>query len=136
MHKWPTDKHLLLVGTCPDNRSVAAKYSPRAVDGSKIAPVAPCAWPPKVSARAPAIWGVHRRMRSKLDRPSHDATAHKLAKIIYHMLKDKHPIKNVVPSIICTKIRSARSDNTQASQAPGFDLVLQTAIIHRRLKRP
>jgi hypothetical protein len=38
-------------------RSVAAKYSPRAVDGSKIAPVAPCAWPPKVSARAPALLG-------------------------------------------------------------------------------
>src|SRR6266699_2546184 len=41
----------------PIIRSVAATCSPRAVGGSKTGLVAPCAWPRKVSARAPAIVG-------------------------------------------------------------------------------
>ncbi len=71
----------------------------------------------------------HRRMRSKLGpAKATTATAHKLAKIIYHMLQDKTPYQERGAEHYLHKDqeRKIRQLRKQAKHL-GFDLVPQTS---------
>jgi len=114
-------------------RSVAAKYSPRAVDGSKIAPVAPCAWPPKSPHEPQLSWGVHRRMRSNLDRPKPRQPQPINSPNYLSYVKGQNTLSRTWCRALSAQ-RSERKIRQLRKQAKhlGFDLVLQTSIIHKK----
>jgi transposase len=94
MSKWPTDKHFASwLGLCPDNRISGGKVlatGSRRVQNRASRALRMAAQSLRTS---PSYLGAfHRRMRSKLG-PANatTATAHKLAKILYHMLQEKTP---------------------------------------------
>ena len=93
-HTWPTDKHFASwLGLCPDNQISGGKVL--STGRRRVQTRASRAW--RMAAQSlrtsPSSLGAfHRRMRRKLGpAKATTATAHKLAKIIYHMLKDKTP---------------------------------------------
>jgi transposase len=123
-HQWPTDKHFASwLGLCPDNRMSGGKVL---ATGSR--PVQNRARRARRMAahslrHSPSSLGAFfRRMRSKLGpAKATTATAHTLATIIYHMLKETPPSRNAVPSMRRKKIRSGRFDN-DASKPSTSDL--------------
>jgi len=94
MHKWPTDKHFASwLGLCPDNQMSGGKVlstGSRRVQNRASRALRMAAQSLRTS---PSYLGaLYRRMRSKLGpAKATTATAHTLAKIIYHMLKEKIP---------------------------------------------
>ena len=92
MHKWPTDKHFASwLGLCPDNQISGGKVlatGSRRVQNRASRALRMAAQSLRTS---PSYLGAfYRRMRSKLGpAKATTATAHKLAKILYHMLKEK-----------------------------------------------
>jgi transposase len=96
MSKWPTDKHVASwLGLCPDNRisggTVLATGS-RPVQNRASRALRMAAQRLRTSPRS--LGAFYRRMRSKLGpATATTATAHKLAKIIYHLLKEKTPYR-------------------------------------------
>jgi len=94
----------------PITRCVAVQSCLQAVGGSNIGPVAPCAWPPTVSARAPALWGhffvacaahwgrPQRRRPQPLHSPQCSLTC----------ARSKPPLRNAVPHMLSSKSRSVR----------------------------
>jgi transposase len=96
MSKWPTDKHFASwLGLCPDNRISGGKVlstGSRPVQNRASRALRMAAQSLRTS---PSYLGAfHRRMRSKLGpAKATTATAHKLAKIIYHMLKAQTPYR-------------------------------------------
>jgi transposase len=96
MSKWPTDKHFASwLGLCPDNRISGGKVlstGSRPVQNRASRALRMAAQSLRTS---PSYLGAfHRRMRSKLGpAKATTATAHKLAKIIYHMLKEQTPYR-------------------------------------------
>jgi transposase len=96
MSKWPTDKHFSSwLGLCPDNRisggTVLATGSRRVQNrASRALRMAA----QSLRTRPSSLGAFSRRMRSKLGpAKATTATAHKLAKIIDHMLQDKTPYR-------------------------------------------
>ena len=92
MHQWPTDKHFASwLGLCPDNQirggTVLATGSRRVQNRASRA----LRMAAQSLRTSPSSLGAfYRRMRSKLGpAKATTATAHKLAKILYHMLKEK-----------------------------------------------
>jgi transposase len=96
MSKWPTDKHVASwLGLCPDNRisggTVLATGS-RPVQNRASRALRMAAQSLRTSPSS--LGAFYRRMRSKLGpATATTATAHKLAKIIYHLLKEKTPYR-------------------------------------------
>src|SRR6266446_5606364 len=96
MYKWPTDKHFASwLGLCPDNQISGGKVlstGSRRVQNRASRALRMAAQSLRTS---PSYLGAFfRRMRSKLGpAKATTATAHKLAKIIYHMLKEKTPYR-------------------------------------------
>src|SRR6266567_3801167 len=96
MHKWPTDKHFASwLGLCPDNQISGGKVlttGSRRVQNRASRALRMAAQSLRTS---PSYLGAfYRRMRSKLGpAKATTATAHKLAKIIYHMLQEKTPYR-------------------------------------------
>jgi len=95
-HQWPTDKHFASwLGLCPDNQISGGKVL--STGSRRVQNRARRAW--RMAAQSlrtsPSSLGAfHRRMRSKLGpAKATTATAHKLAKILYHMLKEKAPYR-------------------------------------------
>jgi len=92
MHKWPTDKHFASwLGLCPDNQISGGKVlatGSRRVQNRASRALRMAAQSLRTS---PSYLGAfYRRMRSKLGpAKATTATAHKLATILYHMLKEK-----------------------------------------------
>jgi transposase len=91
MHKWPTDKHFASwLGLCPDNQISGGKgltTGSRRVQNRASRALRMAAQRLRTS---PSYLGAFfRRMRStRGPAKATTATAHKLAKILYHMLKD------------------------------------------------
>ena len=125
MSKWPTDKHFASwLGLCPDNRISGGKVlatGSRRVQNRASRALRMAA---QSLRKSPSYLGAfYRRMRSKLGpAKATTATAHKLAKILYHMLQEKTPIGNVVPRRIGIKSTSGSSDNS-ASKPSTSDLL-------------
>jgi len=96
MHKWPTDKHCASwLGLCPDHQISGGKVlstGSRRVQNRASRALRMAAQSLRTS---PSYLGAFfRRMRSKLGpAKATTATAHTLAKIIYHMLKEKTPYR-------------------------------------------
>jgi transposase len=96
MHKWPTDKHFVSwLGLCPDNQISGGKVlatGSRRVQNRASRALRMAAQSLRTS---PSYLGAFfRRMRSKLGpAKATTATAHTLAKIIYHMLKECTPYR-------------------------------------------
>jgi transposase len=131
MHKWPTDKHFASwLGLCPDNQISGGKVlstGSRRVQNRASRALRMAAQSLRTS---PSYLGAfYRRMRSKLGpAKATTATAHKLAKIIYHMLQEKTPYlergaEHYMHKDHERKIRQLRK---QAKHL-GFDLVPQTS---------
>ena len=130
-HKGPTDKHFASwLGLCPDNQISGGKVL--STGSRRVQNRASRAW--RMAAQSlrtsPSYLGAfHRRMRSKLGpAKATTATAHKLAKILYHMLKDKTPYQERGAEHYLHKDqeRKIRQLRKQAKHL-GFDLVLQTS---------
>ncbi len=130
-HKWPTDKHFASwLGLCPDNQISGGKVlstSSRRVQNRASRALRMAAQSLRTSPSS--LGAFHRRMRSKLGpAQATTATAHKLAKIIYHMLQDKTPYQERGAEHYLHKDqeRKIRQLRKQAKHL-GFDLVLQTS---------
>ena len=131
MHKWPTDKHFASwLGLCPDNQlsggKVLATGSRRVQNRARRAL--------RLAAQSlrtsPSYLGAfYRRMRSKLGpAKATTATAHKLAKMLYHMLKEKtsYRERGAAYSVPRDQERTLKQLRKQAKDL-GFDLVPQAS---------
>jgi hypothetical protein len=131
MHKWPTDKHFASwLGLCPDNQISGGKVlatGSRRVQNRASRALRMAAQSLRTS---PSYLGAfYRRMRSKLGpAKATTATAHKLAKIIYHMLQEHTPYRERGAEHYMHKDqeRTIRQLRKQAKHL-GFDLVPQTS---------
>src|SRR5467141_1198533 len=130
MHKWPTDKHFASwLGLCPDNQISGGKVlstGSRRVQNRASRALRMAAQSLRTS---PSYLGAFfRRMRSTLGpAKATTATAHTLAKILYHMLKEKTPYRarsaeDYLPKDHERQLRQLRKQ----AQYVGFDVVPQT----------
>ena len=129
-HQWPTDKHCASwLGLCPDNQISGGKVlstGSRRVQNRASRALRMAAQSLRTSPSS--LGAFHRRMRSKLGpAKATTATAHKLAKILYHMLKEKAPYRARSAEDYLHKDheRQLRQVRKQA-QYLGFDVVPQT----------
>jgi transposase len=131
MHKWPTDKHFASwLGLCPDNQISGGKVlstGSRRVQNRASRALRMAA---QSLRNSPSYLGAFfRRVRSKLGpAKATTATAHKLAKIIYHMLKEQTPYqeRGAEDAIQKDQERKIRQLRKQAKHL-GFALVPQTS---------
>jgi transposase len=96
MERWKTEKHFASwLGLCPGNKVSGGKR----LGGKSKRTANQAASALRLIAQTlydspTALGAYYRRIRSRLGAPKAiTATAHKLAKIIYHMLKDKKPYR-------------------------------------------
>jgi transposase len=92
MNKWPTEKHFTSwLGLCPNNdisggkvkRRRSGKTTNRATTALRVAAQS-------LARSATTLGAFYRRIKARRDAPKAIvATAHKLARIIYHMLKNR-----------------------------------------------
>jgi transposase len=97
MSRWPTVKHFCSwLGVCPENAKTGGKIIKRGVKPSANRAATALRLAARSLIHSDSALGVYcRRMRSKLGKPEAiTATAHKLARIIYAMLKTKTPYKD------------------------------------------
>jgi hypothetical protein len=95
--KWPTATHFASwLGLCPDNRSSGGTVL--TTGSRRVQNRASRAWRMAAQSlrKSPSSLGAfHRRLRStRGPAKATTATAHKLAKIIYHMLQEKTPYQD------------------------------------------
>jgi transposase len=131
MSQWPTDKHFASwLGRCPDNRISGGKVlatGSRPVQNRASRALRMAAQ--SLRTRPSYLGAFHRRMRSTLGpAKATTATAHKLAKIIYHMIQEKTPYRERGADYYLHKDheRKLRHLRKQAKHL-GFDLVPQTS---------
>lgn len=94
MSRWPTDKHFASwLHLCPNNKITGGKVKHRGVQPTKNrASSALRVAAASLSHSDSALGAFFRRMRARLGAPAAiTATAHKLARIIYSMLKNRQP---------------------------------------------
>jgi len=94
MSKWPTVKHFTSwLRLCPNNKITGGKIIQTGVQPTKNqASAALRVAAASLKTNDSALGAYFRRMRSRLGTPAAiTATAHKLARIIYFMLKDRKP---------------------------------------------
>jgi transposase len=131
MSKWPTDKHFASwLGLCPDNQMSGGKVlstGSRPVQNRASRALRMAAQSLRTS---PSYLGAfYRRMRSKLGpAKATTATAHKRAKIIYHIVQEKTPYRERGADYYMhqdheRKLRQLR----QPAKHLGFDLVPQAS---------
>jgi transposase len=130
MHKWPTEKHFASwLGLCPENRISGGKVlstGSRPVQNRASRALRMAAQSLRTS---PSYLGAFfRRMRSKLGpAKATTATAHKLAKIIYHMLKEQTPYReHGAESYLHNEQERRLRQLRRQAQHLGFELVPQT----------
>jgi transposase len=127
MHKWPTDKHFASwLGLCPDNQISGGKVlatGSRRVQNRASRALRMAAQSLRTS---PSYLGAfYRRMRSKLGpAKATTATAHKLAKILYHMLKEKTSYRERGAEYYLHRDHERKLKQLrQQAKSLGFDLV-------------
>jgi transposase len=130
-HKWPTDKHFVSwLGLCPDHQISGGKVlatGSRRVQNRASRALRMAAQSLRTSPRY--LGAFFRRMRSQLGpAKATTATAHKLAKIISHMLKEQTPYRerSAEDSLHKDQERTLRLLRKQAKSL-GFTLVPQTS---------
>lgn len=97
MSRWPTVKHFTSwLGVCPQNAKTGGKIIKRGTQPSANRAAAALRLAAQSLIHSDSALGVYcRRMRSKLGKAAGiTATAHKLARIIYAMLKTKTPYQD------------------------------------------
>ncbi|MGE5223167.1 MAG: IS110 family transposase [Omnitrophica WOR_2 bacterium] len=98
MSKWPTEKHFASwLRLCPNNRITGGKVKQRAVQPTQNrASTALRIAAASLKHSDSALGAFYRRMRARQGAPAAvTATAHKLARIIYYMLKEHKPYHDV-----------------------------------------
>jgi transposase len=130
MSKWPSDKHFASwLGLCPNHKSSAGRIqSRRSKPTNNRANKALRLAAQSVSRSQSAIGAFYRRIRAKHGAPvAVTATAHKLARIVYHMLKARQPYQALSPERDAQRHRErvVRTLQRQA-QRLGLQLVPQT----------
>jgi hypothetical protein len=127
MSRWPTVSHFVSwLGLCPGNRKsggkqISGKTKPcanRAAGALRVAA--------QTLRNSKSALGAHyRRMRAKLGAPmAITATAHKLARIIYAMLKSKRPYKDIGAEAFDQQFRDRQINGLKRrARDLGFDLV-------------
>jgi transposase len=130
MHKWPTDKHFASwLGLCPDHQSsggTVLSTGSRRVQNRASRALRMAAQ--RLRTSPSSLGAFFRRRRSTLGpAKATTATAHKLAKILYHMLQEKAPYRARSAEDYLHKdhARQLRQFRQQA-QYLGFDVVPQT----------
>jgi transposase len=131
MHKWPTEKHFASwLGLCPDNQISGGKVlatGSRRVQNRASRALRMAAQSLRTS---PSYLGAFfRRMRSKLGpAKATTATAHKLAKIIYRMLKEQTPYRERSAEEYLHKDQERKLQQLRKqAKSLGFTLVPQTS---------
>lgn len=132
MSKWPTVKHFTSwLGLCPHNdktggkviRTRTHKTQNRAAAALRMAASA-------LSHSHSALGGYYRRMRAKLGAPEAvTATAHKLARIIYAMLKDQTEYQDPGEGYYEEQARQRAIRNLKRkAERLGFQLIGEAAV--------
>lgn len=126
MSKWPTAKHFASwLHLCPNNQITGGKVKQRGVQpGQNRANTALRVAAASLHHSNSALGAYFRRMRARQGAPvAVTATAHKLARIIYSMLKDHKPYQDVGVDYYEQQYRSRvlRNINRQAAKL-GFRL--------------
>lgn len=130
MSKWPTVKHFTSwLGLCPHNdktggkviRSRTRKTNNRANQAFRHAAAA-------LKNSHSALGHFYRRMRTKLGSPKAIvAAAHKLARLVYHLLKYRVPFTAISPEQADTQYRERMLKQLQRkAQLLGAKLVFET----------
>jgi transposase len=94
MSKWPTVKHFTSwLHLCPNNKITGGKVKQRGVQPTQNrASTALRVAAASLKSSDSALGAYYRRMRARLGTPAAiTATAHKLARILYHLLKYRQP---------------------------------------------
>ena len=129
MSKWPTDKHFCSwLGLAPHNditggkikRSRTLKVKNRAAQALRVAAQS-------LTRSDSALGAFYRQLRARLG-PAQaiTATAHKLARIIYHMLKTRQPYQELGEAAYEARYRERRVKALQHQAAKmGYQLVPQ-----------
>jgi transposase len=94
MSKWPTVKHFTSwLRLCPNNKITGGKVKQRGVQPTQNrASTALRVAAASLKSSDSALGAYYRRMRARLGTPAAiTATAHKLARILYHLLKYRQP---------------------------------------------
>ena len=94
MRQWPTAKHFASwLGLAPNNRSSAGKIKSRQTKKTKNRANKAFRLAAQSVARSQSAFGAfYRRMKAKHGAPvAITATAHKIARTVYHMLKHRTP---------------------------------------------
>jgi hypothetical protein len=97
MSKWPTVKHFTSwLHLCPNNKITGGKVKQRGVQPTQNrASTALRVAAASLKSSDSALGAYFRRMRARLGTPAAiTATAHKLARIIYHLLKHRQPYQD------------------------------------------
>jgi transposase len=131
MSPWPTDKHFTSwLGLSPNNKVTGGKVKQRGT--KKVQNRAATAF--RIAAQSlarsdSALGGFYRRMRAKHGAPKAIvATAHKLARIVYFMLKRREPYRDPGADYYEQQYRERAIRNLQRKAAK-FGLRLEPALV-------
>jgi transposase len=116
MSKWPTVKHFCSwLRLCPNNKITGGRVHRRGrLKGHNRAAQALRMAAQGLSRSQSALGAYYRRMRAKHGpAKANVAAAHKLARIVYHMLKNKTPYRDVGPEAYEAKYRQRRIKNLE-----------------------
>jgi transposase len=132
LHAFPTSKHFASwLGLCPDNRVSGGKVlSTRTRDvRSRLAQMFRLA-AQTLHHNDSHLGAFYRRMRSKLGAPKAiTATAHKLARIVYHLLKTHEPYDESIFAVAEARHQERRLRHLRREAALlGFTLAAQPSV--------
>jgi transposase len=130
MSKWPTVKHFTSwLGLCPQNQKTGGKIiRTRTKKTDSRANLAFRQAAASLGRSQTALGSFYRRMKTKLGTPKAVvATAHKLARIVYHMLKYQVSFSAIPPKQEDERYRQRLLHNLQPkAQKLGAKLILET----------
>lgn len=130
MSKWPTVKHFTSwLGLCPQNQKTGGKIirtKTKKTDSRANLALRQAA--ASLGRSQTALGNFYRRMKTKLGTPKAVvATAHKLARIVYHMLKYQVAFSTISPQKQDERYRQRLLHNLQRkAQELGAKLILET----------
>jgi transposase len=127
MSPWPTVKHFTSwLGLCPHNDKTGGKVIKRSTKKTKNRAAAALRMAAQSLVHSKSALGAyHRRMRAKLGKPEAiTASAHKLARIIYAMLKNQTEYMDPGPDYYEEQARQrALTRLRRSAQNLGFEVV-------------
>jgi transposase len=130
MSKWPTVKHFTSwLGLCPQNQKTGGKIiRTRTKKTDSRANLAFRQAAASLGRSQTALGSFYRRMKTKLGTPKAVvATAHKLARIVYHMLRHQVSFSAISPEQEDERYRQRLLHNLQRkAQKLGAKLILET----------